>query len=189
MAVADHAFAIDQEGLGRAVHTKIDAEAAILVENAVLEWIAVQFEPVEGEWLAVLVIDAHHGKLAFLGQPHQGGMLNEAGQAIAAPDIEQEHPPGQIGVVHGFIRQIGHGESRHGFVDQHRGQFGGVEIEPAPEKDREQEEGRGRNEEKWLVHASPPAAGRKPPRPDACPVSSRVSSRALSRGLAVASLR
>src|SRR6185503_969958 len=88
--VADHALAVDDVGLGHAVDTVVDGDAAGTVVDDRLEWVAVPLQPGNRVLARVLVVEPDHRRGAARSEARDLRVLDEARRAPRRPHVQ--HP-------------------------------------------------------------------------------------------------
>src|SRR5690606_17375154 len=152
--VADDAPGVDEEGLRRAIHAQVQAQATLGILDVQLVGVVQLAQPLLRRFALVLVVDAvnHH---AGLSQLVQHRMFVTTGRAPGGPDIDQcrlalevIYAQGALGIVQ--RRQT---EGRERLADQRRGQLGGIEEQTAIQEYGNRQECQQRQQQQQTSHA------------------------------------
>src|SRR5215472_59787 len=147
--VADDAFLVDQVGLGHAVDTVVDADAAVEVKHRDLVGIAHALQPGEPVLALVLVVEPVDRDRAARGEVEEHRVLLATGHAPRRPHVEHPDLAGHVALAEGLVGlvQPGQVEVRRGLADERGGHLARIELEPDPEQgDQRDEDGDGDDE-------------------------------------------
>src|SRR5258708_1869327 len=144
--VADHALAVDDVGLGHAVHAVVDADAAVGIEHDQLIRVAVALEPGQRVVARVLVVQPDHGSEPGLRDARHHRVLDQARRAPRRPHVHDPHLAEHVLLRETLVglgkqRQL---ERRRRLADQRRRYLARIEAQA----DREQRDQRDEDAER-----------------------------------------
>src|SRR5262245_4738028 len=142
--VADDALAIDDVGLGYAVHPVVDGDAPGGVVDRDLEGIAVALEPGQRVLARVLVVEADHRRDARGGELAHHRVLHEARRAPRGPHVQHPHLAQHVLLREGLVRLVQERqvERRRGLADERGRHLAGIELQADREQADEHEKAR-----------------------------------------------